>query len=255
LSYPRIMPVLLLDEDGLVKTTAFGERRYIGDPINAVRIFNEKEVDELVILDINASVRKQAPRFALIEKIAAECRMPLTYGGGIKSFAEAERIITMGVEKISLSSQAFHDLDLVRNIATSFGNQSTAVCIDYKRGWMGKRQILTHNGTQTISRKMDACIEDFIAAGVGEIIFNSIADDGAMTGFDIGFATDVSQRYDVPMTFIGGAGTTDHIQKLFQACGNVGAGVGSMFVYKGRLKGILINYPDRAEKDRIIAVS
>lgn len=252
MSYPRIIPCLLLDADGLVKTTSFGQRRYIGDPINTVRIYNEKEVDELVLFDINATAKNAEPRFSLIEKIAAECRMPVTYGGGIRTYADAARIISMGVEKISVSSQAFADIDLIRQIADSFGGQSTVACIDYMRNWTGKRQIMTHNAKRGVAGKIDNHVERFIEAGVGEIIFNSISDDGIMGGYDLSFAESVSERFDIPMTFLGGAGSPDHIQALFQKCGNIGAGVGSLFVYKGRLKGILINYLEVDEKKRIL---
>ena len=166
MSYPRIIPCLLLGDDGLVKTEGFSKPRYIGDPMNTVRIFNEKKVDELVLLDINATRNKTAPNFKLIEKIATECRMPLSYGGGIKTYADAERIISMGIEKVALSSAALETPELVQEISSALGAQSTVVVLDYKKNWQGRRVVYTHGGT----RKAGGDIFDHIDNAVKGVI-------------------------------------------------------------------------------------
>ncbi len=253
MSYPRIIPCLLLGDDGLVKTEGFSKGRYIGDPMNTVRIFNEKKVDELVLLDINATRNGTEPNFKLIEKIATECRMPLSYGGGIKTYAAAERIISMGVEKVALSSAAIETPELVQEISSSLGRQSTVVVLDYKKNWQGRRVAYTHGGTRKVSGSVLDHVDNAVAHGAGEVVLYSIANDGAMKGYDLAFAEEISARVTTPLTFVGGAGSLDDVRALIDRCGNVGAGVGSMFVYKSALKGVLINYPNPDEKERVLA--
>ncbi len=253
MSLARVIPVLLLGKDGLVKTERFANHRYIGDPLNAVRIYNEKQVDELTLLDINATVQNYQPKFSLLKRIAAECRMPLCYGGGIKDFETAEKLISLGIEKVSLSSAAINDFSIVSKIASALGSQSTVVCIDYARGWMGKRSVTTHNGTKKKNGDIRNYIKQAVDAGAGEIILNSITDDGSMKGYDLEFAAEIAESVKIPMTFIGGAGSLADISELFEKCGNIGAGAGSLFVYKGALRGVLINYPSQDAKKRLRA--
>ena len=253
MSDPRIIPVLLLGKDGLVKTTRFAEPRYIGDPINTVRIFNEKNVDELILLDIYATAQGRTPDVARIQKIAAECRMPLSYGGGIRDLAVASRIIEIGVEKVTLSAAALASPGLVTEIAHVFGSQSVAVVLDYKKSWTGGRTLYTHNGRNKVAGELRHHIASMIDAGAGEIILNSVSDDGTMEGFDLKLAAELSDVVETPMTFVGGCGKADDLKQLFSLCSHIGAGVGSMFVYKGSMKGVLINYLSPAQKDEVIA--
>jgi cyclase len=253
MSDPRIIPVLLLGKSGLVKTETFAKPRYIGDPINTVRIFNEKCVDELILLDIFATAEGRQPDIGRIRTIAAECRMPLAYGGGIADLETARKIIESGVEKVTLSAAAFADPGLVSAIAAVFGSQSVAVVVDYRRGWTGGRSIYTHNGTRKLEGEFSAHVARMIDAGAGEIIFNSISDDGMMHGFDLKLAREVGDAVDTPMTFIGGCGSPADLMALFSTCRYIGAGVGSMFIYKSAMKGVLINYLQPDVKAEIIA--
>lgn len=253
MSEPRIIPVLLLGASGLVKTERFAKPRYIGDPMNTVRIFNEKNADELVLLDIYASSEGRGPDLRRIRTIASECRMPLTYGGGVTDLDTASRIIESGVEKVAVATSAIENPALIGDIAAVFGSQSIAAVFDYKTNWRGTRTVFLRNGTRKVPGDLTSHVRRAVDAGAGEIIFNSISDDGMMHGFDLKLATEVTDAIDTPMTFIGGCGTMDHLKELFRACRFVGAGVGSMFVYKSALKGVLINYPNSAAKAEVIA--
>lgn len=239
----RIFPVLLLRGHGLVKTQKFDDPKYVGDPINAVKIFNEKEVDELTILDIDATTNNRAPDYELLKSIAAESRMPLCYGGGVKDAETAAKIISLGFEKISVSSGALNDINLVHNIAVRIGRQSTVVTLDIRKdGLLGKTRIFTHNG----KKRHKADLHDFLkraeAAGAGEIMINSIDRDGMMQGYDIDLAKRVRSTITTPLSIVGGAGSTDHIRSLVDEIGPVGAGAGSFFVFKGKYRAVLISY-------------
>jgi cyclase len=241
---------------GLVKTTGFAERRYIGDPINAVKIFNEKETDELVMLDIDATVAGAEPNFKLIADLAVECRMPLCYGGGIKTVEQARRIVGLGVEKIAIGAAAAANSDLIRDVASEIGSQSVVVVIDVRR----KRQsdeysVWTHNGRNSAQRLATAFAADAERLGAGEIFVNSIDNDGMMRGYDLGLAAQIREAVSVPMTMLGGAGSLEHVGQLISACGVVGAAAGSLFVYKGRYKAVLINYPSAEQKETLIRAS
>jgi cyclase len=250
----RIIPCLLLHDKGLVKTVKFGSPKYLGDPINAVKIFNEKEVDELIVLDIDATVRKQEPDYALIEKLAVESRMPLCYGGGIKSLEQARRVIGLGVEKIALSSAAIESPDLVKRIAESVGRQSVVVVLDVKRTWLGNR-VSTHNGTKNSGHSPVELAKKMEAAGAGEIVVNSVDRDGTMTGYDFELIRTIREAVDVPITALGGAGTLEHMRQLIEAHPIIGAAAGSLFVFKGIYKAVLINYPSREEIRRLCMIS
>jgi cyclase len=251
---PRIIPCLLLHQGGLVKTQGFKDPKYVGDPINAVRIFNEKEADELIVLDIDATVNKVAPNFTLIAKLAAECQMPLCYGGGVTSSEEAVRIVNMGVEKVAISSAAITNPNLVTQMAAAVGSQSVVVVLDVRRrsGIFTKGyELCTHN-SKTV-HKLDPIeiakqLED---AGAGEIVINSIDRDGLMQGYDIGLAVQLKQTLKVPITLLGGAGSLDHLADIISNLGVVGLAVGSLFVFKGKYRAVLINYPTPEDKVKI----
>lgn len=248
---PRIIPCLLVHQGGLVKTKGFNEPKYVGDPINAVRIFNEKESDELMVLDIDATVNKVAPDFTLIAKLAAECRMPLCYGGGVTTAEQAARIVDMGVEKVAISAAAIANPSLVTQMAAAVGSQSVVVVLDVRKrtGLFAKGyELCTHNGK--IAHKLDpvAFAKQLQDAGAGEIVINSIDRDGLMQGYDLGLATQFKQTLKVPVTFLGGAGSLDHMGELISTLGVVGAAAGSLFVFKGKYRAVLINYPTPHQK-------
>jgi cyclase len=251
---PRIIPCLLIHKGGLVKTQGFKSPKYVGDPINAVKIFNEKEADELVVLDIDATVNRVEPNYALIAKLAAECRMPLSYGGGINSVEQAKRIISLGVEKVAISAAAVADPAIVTRIAEAIGRQSVAVVLDVRKKpgllTMGY-ELCTHNAKTTHKLDPVAFAKTLQVAGAGEIVINSVDRDGDMKGYDLELAQKMQAALRVPMTMLGGAGSLEDLAVLMGKCGVVGAAAGSLFVFKGKYRAVLINYPTAAQKDEI----
>jgi cyclase len=253
---PRIIPCLLVKDQGLVKTVKFNNPKYVGDPINAVRIFNEKEVDELIVLDIDVSRNADGPDYKMIQHLAAECRMPLCYGGGVKTPAQARTIIGLGAEKVAISSAAIETPELISQIAQEIGSQSVVVVLDVKkRLFGGKYEVWTHNGTVNTGKNPIEFAKAAEKLGAGEIVINSIDNDGEMKGYDIALAKKVREAITVPMTLLGGAGSLKDIGNLISNFGIVGAAAGSLFVFKGVYKAVLINYPSLAEKDELIRAS
>lgn len=251
--YPRIIPCLLIHNKGLVKTVKFSAPTYVGDPINAVKIFNEKEVDELMVIDIDATVENREPDYKMIENLATECRMPLCYGGGIKTIEQAQRIFSLGVEKIALSSIALQTPTLIQQLALRVGNQSIIVVLDVKKKTFGSRyEIWTHNATRNTGKDPIEFAKQCEALGAGEIIINSIDSDGIMKGYDITLIDKVRESVSLPLTVLGGAGTLNDIGELIKKHGIIGAAAGSLFVFKGKYKAVLINYPNRIEKESLI---
>lgn len=250
---PRITPCLLVHKGGLVKTVGFKAPKYVGDPINAVKIFNEKEADELVVLDIDASVNNVEPDYRMIANLAAECRMPLCYGGGIKSPQQAKRIISLGVEKVAISSAAVENPGLITQIADEIGRQSVVVVLDVKKRLFSQDyDVFIKNARTNTKRSVFDMVREAEKFGAGELVINSIDMDGAMTGYDLGLAKKVRQAVNIPITFLGGAGKLDHIEALIRSCGVIGASAGSLFVFKGGYKAVLINYPTLAQRDELI---
>ena len=250
---PRIIPCLLVHLKGLVKTVKFKDPKYVGDPINAVRIFNEKEVDELIVIDIDATAEKRPPDFKMIEYLAAECRMPLCYGGGIKTVEQAKRIFALGVEKVALSSAAIEYPNLVSEIAEQVGNQSVIVVLDVKKKVLtGKYEVYTKNGKTGSGKDPVTLAKLYETLGAGEIIINSIDQDGMMKGYDLNLVDKVRDAISIPMTVLGGAGSLQHIEELVKRHEIIGAAAGSLFVFKGVYKAVLINYPSIEEKRNII---
>jgi cyclase len=252
---PRIIPCLLIHEKGLVKTVNFKNPKYVGDPINAVRIFNEKESDELMLLDIDASVNKTEPDYKLIEKLASECRMPLCYGGGIRNVEQAQRIFSLGVEKVALSSAAIENPELISKIAERVGTQSAVVVLDVKKKILGGYEIYIHNGKKGTGKNPIEMARLFQKMGAGEIVINSIDQDGVMKGFDFDLVEKIRKEITLPLTVIGGAGSIEDIGKLINKFGIIGASAGSLFVFKGVYKAVLINYPNPDVKDDLIKVN
>jgi cyclase len=243
----------LVKNKGLVKTVNFRDAKYVGDPINAVRIFNEKEVDELMVLDIDAASNGVEPDFKMIDNLAAECRMPLCYGGGVKTAEEAQIIIGLGVEKVAISSAAVDSPKLVSKIAEQVGSQSVVVVIDIKKKLMGENyEVWTHNGKKRTGKCPIEFARQLEMLGVGEIVVNSIDNDGMMKGYDFNLIDKIRKSISVPITALGGAGSIKDIGRLISKYGIIGAAAGSLFVFKGIYKAVLINYPNRAEKDALI---
>lgn len=239
----RITPFLLLRGQGLVKTRQFGDAKYVGDPINAVKIFNEKEVDELVLLDIEASSRQKRPNLELLQDIAAQSRMPLCYGGGVRDAGLAAEIIALGYEKISISAAALERPDLIAELAARIGTQSTVVTLDLKReGLLGGYRMYSHNATRRHRIDPFRFMNEAQARGAGEIVINSIDRDGMMNGYDIGLARKVRAAVNTPVTVVGGCGSIEHMRMLIDEMGPVGVGSGSFFVFKGKFRAVLLSY-------------
>jgi len=226
----------------LVKTVKFKSPKYVGDPINAVKIFNEKEVDELIVLDIDATVNQGEPNYKMIEHLANESRMPLCYGGGIKTPEQAQKIIKLGVEKVAISSAVIDNPKVLIDIANIIGRQSVVVVLDVKKNIFGSYEIYTHNGKQKVKRKLYDFIRELESIGIGELVINSIDNDGVMKGYDLTLIDKVRDSIDIPLTVLGGAGTYEDILELIQRHKIIGAAAGSLFVFKGVYKAVLINY-------------
>jgi cyclase len=249
---PRIIPSLLLHDKGLVKTVNFKSHKYVGDPINAVRIFNEKEVDELAIFDIDATVLNKEPDYILIEKLANQSRMPLCYGGGVKTVEQAQKIFGLGIEKIALSSVLIQNSELVTEIAERVGSQSVIVVLDIKKKLLGGYEVYTNNGKKSTGINPIKFAKELERLGAGEIIINSIDQDGMMNGFDLSLIDKIAETISIPMTVLGGAGSISDIKKVIDKHRVIGVAAGSLFVFKGVYKAVLINYPSREEKDLLI---
>ncbi len=241
-----------MHEKGLVKTVSFKSPKYVGDPINAVRIFNEKESDELMVLDIDASANDREPDYSMIEKLASECRMPLCYGGGIKTVEQAQHIFSLGVEKVALSSAAIADPDIITRIAERVGTQSAVVVLDVKKKFLGGYEVVTHNGRKSTGKSPFELAALFQRKGAGEIVINSVDADGQMKGYDMVLAEKVRKEISVPLTILGGAGTTDDLGLLINKFGIIGASAGSLFVFRGVYKAVLINYPAPESKEELL---
>ena len=239
----RIIPCLLLSDNGLVKTRHFKNAKYVGDPLKTVKIFNEKRVDELIYLDIDATTKQHSPNFELIRSIAVESRMPLCYGGGITTAKQAVRIISLGFEKIAISAAALERPTLITEIADAVGSQSVVVVLDVRKNTLfSGYTVYTHNGLN--ERKVDLLefCKQAVILGAGEIVINSIDRDGSMTGYDLELAKKVRASISTPMSILGGAGDIGHMQDLIDTVGVGGAAAGSMFVFKGIYRAVLISY-------------
>jgi cyclase len=249
---PRIIPCLLVKNGGLVKTVRFDNPKYVGDPINTVRIFNEKEVDELIVLDIDATTQNREPAYNLIKNLAAECRMPLCYGGGVKTVDQVARIISLGVEKVAMSSAPINDPGIVAQAAEAVGAQSIVVVMDVKGlGQNGRYELWTHNASRPTGRCPVEFAKEVERLGAGEVVINSIDRDGVMKGYDFQIVNQIHKAIRLPITVLGGAGSLKDIESVIHYFGVIGAAAGSLFVFKGIYRAVLVNYPSRAEKDAL----
>ena len=242
----RVIPCLLLKGDGLVKTVRFKEPKYVGDPINAVKIFNEMEVDELIFLDITATPAGQAPAYDRIRDIASECFMPMCYGGGVRSMEQAAKLFNLGVEKVSLNTAAAETPGLITELATEVGSQSVIAGVDVKRDWLGRPRVFTRCGTKNTGRDPVAYVREMADRGAGEILLTSVDRDGTMRGFDLELIREVTRAVSVPVVVCGGAGSVADLTEGVQAGASTIA-AGSLFVFTGPHRAVLINYPMPAE--------
>lgn len=251
----RVIPCLLVHNKGLVKTEKFANPKYVGDPINAVKIFNEKQVDELIVLDIDCTSKGKSPDLKLIENLANECRMPLCYGGGIKDVETAQKIIALGVEKIALSNAAVENITLLKELSAVVGKQSVVVVIDVKKNIWGRYDVYTSNGTKRSKLKFSGLLSELESIGVGEVVINSIDRDGTKAGYDFGLVDMVRNTVSCPITVLGGAASDKDIISLIEKYKIIGASAGSLFVFKGKYKAVLISYVSDATRKVIISVS
>ena len=248
----RIIPCLLLKDGGLVKTVKFKNPTYVGDPINAIKIFNEKMADELIFIDINATVQQQKPNFEIIRQIASECFMPVCYGGGIRSIQDMETIFKLGIEKISISSYAVENPSFITEAAKHFGTQSIVVCIDVKRDLWDKYKVVTHTGNKTTALDPVEHAVHMTDLGAGEILINTVDRDGVMEGYDISLIRAVADKISVPVIACGGAGSLQHIADVLKDGRASSAAVGSLFVFYGKHRAVLINYPGPKEVGKLL---
>lgn len=239
---PRVIPTLLLDRGRLVKTVRFRDSTYIGDPINAVRIFNEKEVDEMVFLDISATRDGREPNFELIGRIASEAFMPFTYGGGVRSVSHAQRLFALGVEKVVLNTAALRTPELISDLAALAGRSSVVVSIDVKRPLLGRARVFTSDGYPPPKANPVDFARHVVELGAGELVLTAVDREGTMTGYDLELVQQVASAVDVPLIALGGAGTTGHLRDAIGA-GASAVAAGSLFVYHGPRRAVLITYP------------
>ncbi|MBF0625878.1 MAG: imidazole glycerol phosphate synthase subunit HisF [Magnetococcales bacterium] len=241
----RVIPVLTMRGGGLVKTVRFGfdQARYIGDPLNTMRLFNDKEVDELALLDIGATRRGEPPDLSRIAEMAGECFMPLAYGGGITRLDQIKAIFQVGVEKVILNTALFEQPELVTRAAEIFGSQSIVASIDVKRGLLGKATVRTRCGRRRTGLTPLAAARQAVERGAGEIILNSIDRDGTFQGYDLDLIRAVAAEVPVPVVALGGAsGVEDFLPAVREAAASAVA-AGSLFIYQGRHRAVLVNYP------------
>lgn len=241
--HARVIPCLLLRGHGLVKTRKFKDPVYVGDPVNAVRIFSEKEVDELVVLDIDASREGREPNYELIAEIAGECFMPVAYGGGIRTLEQVRRVIRSGIEKVVINSAAVASTAVITQAAEVFGSQAVVAAIDVRKPLLGAYRVMTHSATQDAGVKLDEHVQRLVRAGAGELFLNSVDRDGTMAGYDLDLIRVVSRAVGVPVVACGGAGTVDHLRQAVHEGGASAVSAGSMFVFHGKHRAVLINYP------------
>ena len=242
----RVIPCLLLKGDGLVKTEKFRNPKYVGDPINAVKIFNTKEVDELIFLDIMASKLGHAPDYERIAKIASECFMPFCYGGGIRSVNQAKRILNIGAEKISVNTAALRDTAFIEELSKQVGSQSVVISMDVKRTLLSRYEIYDHSVNKSVGWNPVTHAKKMEKSGAGEILVNAVDQDGMMAGYDLKLIEMVAEAVTIPVIACGGAGELNHFKDAVDA-GASAVAAGSMFVFIGKHKAVLINYPEYSE--------
>lgn len=248
----RVIPCLLLKDESLVKTVKFKEYNYIGDPVNTVRIFNELEVDELMFLDIFASKDNRNINFKILKDIANECFMPLSYGGNVKSLDDAKKIFQIGFEKVVINSNSFNNLKLIKDISNHFGVQSVVCSLDIKKSFFGQQKIYSHHGRKKQNVNIISWVKELEKAGAGELLVTSIDKEGSWDGYDIDLIKEISSCVQVPVIANGGCGNISHINQIVKETNISGCAVGSMVVYQKKGMGVLVNFPDRNDLEKVI---
>jgi cyclase len=248
---PRVIPCLLLRHKGLVKTVKFKKPTYLGDPINIVRLFNDKEADELLFLDITATPENSRPPLKLIAEIASECFMPLGYGGGIRTLADIREILSLGVEKVSINSYAVERPTFIREAAETVGSQSIVVSLDVKKDFWGRYRLFTHGGQKATGLDPVEFAAEMEQMGAGEVLVNAIERDGTMSGYDLALIRRIAQAVTIPVVACGGAGTITDLGAAVNEAGASAAAAGSMFVFQGPHRAVLISYPADEALQRI----
>jgi len=247
----RVIPVLLLKNNGLVKTVHFKHPVYLGDPINAVKLFNDKEADELAFLDIEASRYNKEPNYKLIEQIASEAFMPVSYGGNITSVDQVRNLVKIGIEKVVVNSQNYQQPKLISQLSDHFGSSTVIAGVDVKKNIWGKKELYTHNGTKSQKGNIvEFCIE-LEKRGAGELLVNSIDRDGTMSGYDIELLKEISSALSIPVIACGGAGNLQHLKELSLKTNVSAFAAGSIFVFQGPHRAVLINYPSQQQLKEI----
>ncbi len=239
----RVIPCLLIKGNGLVKTKKFKDPVYVGDPVNAMRIFSEKEVDEIVVLDIDASREGREPNYELIAEMAGEAFMPMAYGGGIQCLDQVQRLIRLGIEKVVINTAAFSSMEFIRAAADIFGSQAIVGSVDVKRNLLGGYRIVAKSATLDTKAPLEDHVQRLISAGVGEILLNSVDRDGMMNGYDLDLIRSITSKVNVPVVACGGAGSVEHLSQAVHEAGASAVAAGSMFVFFGKHRAVLINYP------------
>lgn len=250
---PRIIPCLLLRGNGLVKTKKFKDAVYLGDPINAVRIFSDKEADEIVILDIDASRQGREPNYELIAEMVGEAFMPVAYGGGVRTLEQIRRLIRSGVEKVVINTLATESTDTIYEAVKVFGSQAIVGAVDVRRKFLGGYAVVAKSATVTTRLNFQQHIQNLVQAGVGELFINDVERDGCMTGYDLQLVREIAQ-VPVPVVVCGGAGTLGHLREAVLNGGASAAAAGSLFVFHGKYKAVLINYPNNEELQALFAL-
>ncbi|MDC6466662.1 AglZ/HisF2 family acetamidino modification protein [Methylophilaceae bacterium] len=246
----RIIPTLLLKGDSLYKGKEFKDHKYVGDLHNALRVFNNFEVDELMIVDIEASIKKSKIDLNYIRKVVSECFMPLSIGGGINDVDQAKDLISTGVEKIVINSALFGDEAIVRSMVDNLGGQSVVASIDVKKNFFGKYVIYSHSGTKKQSISLENLLDKIYKIGIGEVVINSIDNEGSMSGYDLNLISTVKKNIDIPIVASGGAGSLSDFKAAVKH-GAHGVAAGSYFIYHGPRRAVLISYPERYEIDSL----
>ncbi len=247
----RVIPCLLLKGQGLVKTVRFKNPKYVGDPINAVKIFNDKEVDELVFLDITATSENMEIKFTQISEIISEAFMPLGYGGGIKTMTDIDKLFSLGVEKVIINTAAYKTPNLITVAANHYGSQSIVVSVDIKKNLFGKYSVYVNSGKQNTKEDPVKYAKKMEGSGAGEIIINSIENDGSMTGYDLHIIEKIANTVTIPVVALGGAGKMEHFVSVIKH-GASAVAAGSMFVFQGIHRAVLINYPEYGGLEKLL---
>lgn len=248
----RVMPCLLLKDGALVKTVKFKDPGYIGDPINAIRIYNEKEVDELIFLDITATVEKREPPYKVLSEIASECFMPVTYGGGVQDVETIRKILSLGIEKVAINSHAVTNPDFIRAAADKFGSSTIVVSMDVRKKLFGRYEVAIHGGRKSTGLDPVEFAIKMEQMGAGEILLNSIDRDGTQEGYDIELIKSVTSTIGVPLIACGGAGKVDDFRAAVKEGGASACAAGSMVVYFGRNRAVLITFPEREKLEELL---